>query len=280
IIGAGLLLIALPSRLIAAIPPPAPVQPYVPSLEQGEPLEGTSEAHLYDIEMSSKGLRTNMDASIAESLVNSLALRQLARMEEQGGLPGRIESPQLDLKENNILISGRMATKDFQAQDAQPIRGNVSVAIQDVEVLQGGYRAHLELSFGEDVANSLIEGQLPRISERAQFPLSLESLRVAFQEDMLSVVGRLDAGSLTIDIGARARVGVEAGRPKIAIEELVLGRLSLPSPLVKQVNPMIEQATASITMQNLPLQLQEITLREGRMHLRALVTLTKKGEGR
>jgi hypothetical protein len=284
IIGGGLLLIALPSRLIAASP--SPVQPYVPTLERGEPLEGTSEAHLYDIEMSSKGLRAEMDASIAESLVGSVVASGLASLEAEGGLPGRIESLSIDLKEDNILVSGRLATKDFQAQDTKPISGDVSIAIQRVEVLSSGYRAQVELSFGEDVVNSMIEAQLPRIREKVtsltkeQLPLKLESLRVAFHDDLLSAVVRLDMGILTFDMGIQTRLVVEAGKPKITLEGIELGRLSLPAPLVKQLSTVIEQGTASLTSRSLPLQLQEITLREGRMHLRALVMLTKQGEGR
>ncbi len=269
-----LILVTLPSRLIPAAPPL--LTPYVPTAEPGVPLEGRAEAHLYDMEIASGSLSAGLDASISEGFFNSIVARELTRMGEEGGLPARIESPRIDLQEDAFRLTARVAGKNFQAQGARPIPGDISVDIHDVVSFEGGYRAQMTLDLGEDVVNALVESQLSRIQESEGFPLRVESLRLAFRQDSLRAVARLDAGALDVDVGILATVAVEAGSPKITIEELELGILSLPSSLVDQINSMIEQGVTSMATRNLPFQILEITFREGRMNLRIQVTLAQK----
>ncbi|MEE8473576.1 MAG: hypothetical protein V3S82_10455 [Dehalococcoidia bacterium] len=272
--GTILILITLPSRLIPTAPPPR--ASFVPPAEPGLPLEGRAEAHLYDMEIASGSLSAALDASIAEGFFSSIVARELTRMGEEGGLPVRIESPRIDLQEDAFRLTARVAGKNFQAQGARRIPGDISIAVHDVVSFEGGYRARMELDLGEDVANSLVESQLSRIQSMEELPLRLESLRLAFRQEGLMAVARLDAGALAVDVSIRAKVAVEAGKPKITVEELDLGVVSLPSSLVDQLNSMIERGVTSMETRNLPFQILDITLSEGRMNLLIQVTLAQK----
>ena len=145
-----------------------------------------------------------------------------------------------------------------------------------MEAFNGGYRACRELDAGEDVANSLVESQLARIQSSEEFPLPLESLWLAVRDEGLMAVVRLAAGSLDIEVSVRAGLAVVEGSPKITVEELDLGRLSLPSSLVDQLNAFIERGVTSLETRNLHFQILDITTREGRMNLLIQVTLAQK----
>lgn len=270
VIGGIVFAMSLPSRFL---PPPAPpAERYAPPpLKPGQSLPGRAEAHLYNLSVSPGGLSARVDATVAEALLDSLARQAVEQWQKESRTQVRVSSTRLAFTDKGLYVTMGLEGWDFQAGQAQPLKGDVAVVVEGVEVLGRGYRAQVELSFGEDLANSFLAWQLPRFQEQGQLPLKARAAQVSFREDKLRAVVTLELLMLPVDVGVQARLGVRDGRLHMAVENIDLGRLPLPDVLVKQVNSYIDQGIARVEQQQLPLRIQDIRLEQGRMIIKALV---------
>ena len=270
-IGTVLFLINLSSRFLPpATPPERTYTP--PALSPGQPQPGRAEAHLYDIQTGPGGLSAQVDATIAEALVDSLVRQLVDRLQQEGEVSVRATVTRVAFTQEGLYMTMGVEFRDFAADSVQPLQGDVGMVVEGVEVLERGYRAQVELSLGEDLVNSFLALQLPKFQEEAALPLKARSLQVSFREGKVGMVLTLEVPFLgDVDAGVQARLGVEEGRLAMAVEDIDLGRLPLPGAVVELVNSYIDQGIAELESQELPFRLQEIRLQEGRMTVRALV---------
>lgn len=270
VLGGTVLLISQASRFL---PPPAPrAEPYTPPpLKPGQPLPGRAEAHLYDLSVSPAGLRARVDATVAEALLDSLVRQAVDRLQTETRTQFRLSGSRVAFTDKGLYVTSGLEAWDFEAGRSQPLRGDVAVVVQGVEVLDRGYRAQVELSVGEDLVNSLLAWELPRLQEQGQLPLKARAAQVSFRDDKLRAVVTLEVLAFEVDVGVQMRLGVRDGRLDLAVEEIDLGGLPLPDVLRQQVNGYIDQGIAQVEKQQLPFRLQDIRLQGGRLTARALV---------
>ena len=270
-IGTVLLLINLSSRFLpAATPADRTYTP--PPLTPGEPLPGRAEVHLFDIQTGPGGLNARMDATVAEALVDSLVRQLVERLQAQSESSVRITATRVVFTPQGLYVTMGLEFQDFGAGSAQPLQGDVSMVVEDVEVLDQGYRAQVELSFAEDLVNSFLSWELPRLQEGGELPFSARSIQVSFREGKIGVVTTLEVPIFgDVDVGVQARLEVKEGRLEMVVEDVDLGRLPLPGAVLEQVNSYIDQGIAQLENRELPLRLQELRLQEGRMTVRALI---------
>ncbi|MEE9201753.1 MAG: hypothetical protein V3U31_00980 [Dehalococcoidia bacterium] len=270
-VGTVLVLINLSSRFLpAATPADRTYTP--PPLAAGEPLPGRAEAHLYDIQTGPGGLSARVDATVAEALVDSLARQLAERLQKGGDASVRVAVTGVNFTPEGLYMTMGLEFQDFGVGSDQPLQGDVGMVVEDIEVLDQGYRVQVELSFGEDLVNSFLAWELPRLQEGGELPLRASSIQVSFREGKVGVVATLEVPIFgDVDVGVQARLGVREGRLEMVVEDIDLGRLSLPGLVTEQVNSYIDQGIAQLESRELPLRLQEIRLQDGRVTLRALI---------
>ncbi|MDP7469304.1 MAG: hypothetical protein QGI79_00610, partial [Dehalococcoidia bacterium] len=173
-----------------------------------------------------------------------------------------------------LYITVGLSAWDFDAGSASPLEGDAGLLIEQIELLDSGYWAEVELSFGEALLNSFLARQLPGFQEENELPLRASSVNISFREGRMLAVTTLDVALFgEVDVGVRMRLGVRDGRLDVAIEDIDLGRLPLPGAVVDQINGFVEKGIASLEAQDFPVRLREIKLQGGRMAVGALVEI-------
>ena len=272
-IGTVWLLISLPSRFLPpASPPGRTFTP--PVITPGESLPGRAEGHVYDIRTSPGGLSATFDGTIAEALVDSLMRQSLNRLQNDGLGPVRIQATGVSFTDDGLYMTVDLSSRGFDAGDASHLTGDAGLLVERIEMLDGGYRAEMELSFGEDLLNSFLARRLPRFQEENELPLRASSVKVSFREGRMMAVTTLEVPLFgEVDVGVRLLLGVREGWLDVVLEDVDLGRLPLPGPVEDQINGFIEQGIASLETQDFPVRLREIRLQGGRMEVRAVVEI-------
>ena len=150
-------------------------------------------------------------------------------------------------------------------EKAQALETKLDEFAQGME--QAGERKPLSLVITEDEASSLIARELPRFQEEnpEAIPFQIDSPRVLFREGKVIATAVIDIQGFRPQVAVEARVSAQAGRPKIDIERIDLGRI--PIPLLGLFQDYIGQALQALETEKLPLEVERVEITEGKLLL-------------
>jgi len=111
------------------------------------------------------------------------------------------------------------------------------------EVRVTGEGREVTLVFTEAEINSEIPRLLTKANLREAVPLDIKSAQLDFHpDDAITVLTTVDTYGITLDVEVETRVGIEAGKPRITIVDIHLGKIFLPTFIKNYVINTISDA--------------------------------------
>lgn len=104
----------------------------------------------------------------------------------------------------------------------------------------------------------------------SDLPIDLKSVKVQFRDGLLYIVVKGQVSQLKVTAIATAEASVVAGKPKITLKNLYVGKLPLPSVVKSRLNELVNQQFDKVKLLDLPIDVSDLEFKDGQIVMRGM----------